>query len=150
MIATIIILILEFAWLFYESDFLRIRLPVGIAQIPEPPELYISNKDIRSFQLRSGYKSWLGILCGWEWAIKHEHDLDNWHPTIELHFETTRYKMSFNNGNGKLLGEIMKTMLAPHKPKTEIYPPSHYRESGLGCWRSTKIKSLKGLELAPS
>lgn len=34
--------------------------------------------------LRYGFKSWLGILPGWSWLAQHEHDLDDWHPTLEI------------------------------------------------------------------
>ncbi len=44
-------------------------------------------------------------MCGYDWIQEHQHDLDGWHPTIELISEHSRYKLS---GTSKQVNEAIK------------------------------------------
>lgn len=45
-------------------------------------------------------------LCGWEWLQQHRHDLDGWHPTIEIVTPTSGTKIIIKDT--KVINEIGK------------------------------------------
>lgn len=48
-------------------------------------------------------------LCGWEWYIRHEHDLDGWEPTFELEAPGVHFKMTIKDkGAIKKIGEVVR------------------------------------------
>jgi len=148
MLALIIILSVAFTWLAYETKYFTVRLLVGKEHKPISKRNYIT-ENIRSLCLTYNFKTWLGVLTGWEWARDHQTLPDGYIPTIELNINGTKHKLT-PNGHKGIVKEVIKIYTKPHKPTGEVYPPSHYVELGLGQWRSVKIKSLKGLELAPN
>jgi len=43
---------------------------------------------------RHGFRPEVGVLPGWDWLLKHEHDLDGWQPTVSMTVGGIRYNMS--------------------------------------------------------
>ena len=78
MIATLTIIILAFAWLGYETDWMRVRLPIGLNLLP----------NWLSFDW-SSWKKYIEPICGWEWIQ------NRYHPTpiykVELITEHAHY-----------------------------------------------------------
>ena len=100
MITSLIVISLAFTWLLYESDWMRVRLPVGAikesiktiklwqfsyhdkvgisqqshAQAP----YYNPQRDNTILMLNVGITE---PVCGWDWILNHEH------PIIENHIE---------------------------------------------------------------
>lgn len=49
-------------------------------------------------------------LCGWQWVYQHKHDLDGWHPSIEVIREGARYKIT--STNHKAINQAIKEITA--------------------------------------
>lgn len=47
-------------------------------------------------------------LCGSEWLKEHAHDLDNWHPTIEIIRPGS--KQTFTIKDPKIMNEVVKLL----------------------------------------
>jgi hypothetical protein len=45
------------------------------------------------WRMRLGFEP----LCGWTWLSLHEHDLDNWQPTIELISPGSHFKFTIKD-----------------------------------------------------
>jgi len=99
MIASIIAISLAFLWLLYESDWMRVRLPVGANKEPiktvriwqyhrngncgitnhkDYNPYRITRNDIAVLPFHAGIEE---PICGWDWILSHEH------PIIENHIE---------------------------------------------------------------
>ena len=48
----------------------------------------------------------IGILPGWPWLDKHEHDLDGWRPEVEMNLRGVRYHI--RGADHKALNKIIK------------------------------------------
>jgi hypothetical protein len=72
-------------------------------QIVEPPPNHVS-PEIRSLCSEFGLHSYLGVLCGWEWALEHKDQ------KIEYRIELVRgsSKQTVSTSNVKALNEVMK------------------------------------------
>jgi len=115
MVPCLIFIILAFIWLLYESNWMRIRLPVGASKemhktirlwkfsytehIKGTPYLGISNQPIAqnpySIPKRGNSISLFsaGItepICGWDWLLTHEH------PIIENRIEIIAHNCKHN------------------------------------------------------
>ena len=84
MIATIIILSLAFTWLGYETDWMRIRLVVGIESLPPNWLLFDWSK----------WKRYMIPICGWEWIKCHHHPTPEY--KIELIAPSSKYTIKSN------------------------------------------------------
>ena len=58
---------------------------------------------------RHGLRVWLGVLPGWDWLGKHEHDLDGYEPVCEL--ERPGFKTVFTLKDPKMMKEVARTAL---------------------------------------
>lgn len=117
----IILIVLEFAWLFYETRCFTIRLYRGAAP---KPERYYGRSEVHELAKRIGWtfkpykgamswqemaKEWVSPICGWDWIFEHEHDLDDYSPTVELYYGNG-YKQTFTlkPNHFKVMREIMR------------------------------------------
>ena len=86
MIVSLVVIALAFTWLLYESDWMRIRLPVG-ARGDKPVFVKVTRDMLinpcLSQRGNNGYLSpgVVDILPGWEWLESREH------PVPEYRFE---------------------------------------------------------------
>ena len=48
----------------------------------------------------------IGILPGWGWLHQHEHDLDDWKPTIQMDLAGVKYNITANTG--KVINQVVK------------------------------------------
>ena len=142
MLSTIIIVSMAYAWLLKETNFLRIHLLVGKLPVPKQHEPKVTRQQINDMRLTWNISPAIEQpLCSWLWLRANQ-----WfkYPPcyVELRLDHTTHKITVPlNGKGKdLVKEIMSINTKPHKVKFEAYPPSHYAELGLGCWRSTILK----------
>lgn len=131
MIVLIVIIGLAFAWLGYETDWLRIRLLVGAIAKPKYarykaynkignkkpswgdtklhegnnyPEGYTPNGEPEYIiTLNPGINN---VLCGWGWLDKHCADLVDYHPNLYLETGGVRYNMKLKKP--EVLKDIMK------------------------------------------
>lgn len=133
-ISFIILISLAFAWLGYETKGLSVRLLVGAEPIQYPWDRqvwYLCN--------RFNLKEWMGCLCGWDWLAEHK-DF-TFETRIQLSMNGNRYDMLVKQPD--ILREVMKANTQKHKPKLEVYSPSHYVDVGLGHYKSVVMhKSL--------
>ena len=118
MIALVLIISLAYAWLLFESKFLSMRLLVGIEAKP------ITDLDILEVAQRIGwtyknghraYKDWLIPMCGWEWVIRHEHDLDTYQPKVQMTMGGVRYNMTIKQPS--IIKDIMRVNKLTKKQK---------------------------------
>ena len=124
MIATLIIIGLAFAWLGYETDWMRVRLVNGATQKPFPDrwcdEFHLSPKYFDftwvplEFSIAPHYRHYnielspgVTVMCGQKWLDKHYHDLDNYEPQVELYFGNG-YKQTFTLRKPELIKQIVK------------------------------------------
>lgn len=49
-------------------------------------------------------------LCGWDWIRQHQHDLDDWRPSIEIARPGSNYKIEIRDTKviDKVIREITK------------------------------------------
>ena len=59
-------------------------------------------------EARHNFKHWLGILPGWEWLRKHEHDLDDWEPRFETSGPGFKHSMTIKPGHENVVSKVMK------------------------------------------
>ena len=157
MIGLIIWLVILFTWLLYETDFIRVRLLVGV-YVPSMERCLALTKTltadkpkhrviktlpynppwVRNFALSPGVvlskeqKTWL------KWAAKHPESV-NPPCRIDLRINGNRYAMKVNNPN--VLKEIVKVNTVKHKPKrtATISPPTPHSPvvpSGREWWQT--------------
>ena len=119
----IIIIILAFIWLLLESDFMRVRLPVGDDYIPPIYERK-SWDELKPFN--PTYKKhpfWLvcpnnmSPLCGWDWLKNTMHIIPEY--KVELALAGVHYNMSIKSEG--ILKEVMKAnkIKKPKKVKSK-------------------------------
>lgn len=142
MIGCIIVIVLAFTWLGYESDWMRIRLPVGAISKPRIVEAKLPHHRIAELCQTYSLHRYIEPIGGWRWAWEHQHIVPEYH--IELRLNGVTHK--FNADRKGIVKEIIKVGIAPHKRQWEIYPPSHYAELGLGCWRSVIMPEVRRWE----
>jgi len=119
----IILIILGFIWLLYETDYLRVRLLVGIETKPIEYE-YMSWEDVKTryfYGLPSRQTPFwyanpehMEPLCGLAWLENTMHVIPEYR--IELDFGGNKYKMTVKEP--KVLKEIVKVNTKKHKPYT--------------------------------
>jgi len=107
MIATILIVSIALAWLGYETDGMRARLPVGAY-----PEL-IERKswdELKPTSNLNRYPFWLrhpgnmAPICGWDWLEQTMHIVPEY--KIELNTYGVRYQMTVKKDS--VLSQVMK------------------------------------------
>lgn len=128
MLISIIIILCAFTWLIIESDFLRVRLPIGKDNLSyagecklniynclklkintEPTEsLSTDNADFDSPVYRLVLSPNVKPMC-YEWLIENYAKLVNFKPRIELDYGTYRQQITFNGGEySNIMRQIMK------------------------------------------
>lgn len=133
MLISIIIILLAFNWLLYESDFLRVRLQVGKDKLSYAGEcklniynclkLKINTEPTESFQTdNAGIDSPIYNLvlspnvkpmC-YEWLQENYAQLVAFKPRIELDYGCYRQYVTFNGGN---YANVMKQLMKIHDKK---------------------------------
>jgi len=122
MVIMIICLILAFAWLGYESDWMRVRLMVGKPQDSKRPWQFLKYGDDCIIMKRN---SCYGINCNlcyklgedrfWGWRIPAR--------TVTLYGSTINFKEGCNLYRAKLLRDIVKAQKSKAQP---AYKPTGY------------------------
>jgi len=137
MILSILTLIPGIIWLLYETEWLRVRLPIGKAA-EQPQGRYVSWNDIENqiqylpdrfkpfwIKHRVIIKTIRGLnhqilgaamqpLCGWDWLLNREHIIPEY--KIELALDGIHYQMNVKSDS--ILAEVMRVNRAKHKPTT--------------------------------
>jgi len=121
-----------FGYLMHETDWLRVNLNAT----PESPPP-VSRNEIADLCQDFGFKDWLGVLCGWEWAIEHK-DLQ---PVYSFELSTGTATQKITNARPDAVAKVMKIYRQPVRPKREVYPPSHY--AGQKIWKSVIMRPIK-------
>ena len=114
---TSLVIALAFIWLGYETDWMRVRLPIGILEKPIELERLSWDTCIARYGF---HKQALGIfepICGWDWLKNNTHPVPQvrvsftsggvrykWHikDTIILKDAITATHAKPKNGNGQL------------------------------------------------
>ncbi len=127
MIVTILILSLMYAYLLWELNWLRIRLPVGAIKPPKyaryiaynvlgnhrPMHLYQGDNYPKGY-VRNGepeYSIFLspGIhepMCGWKWLDAHVADMVDYKPEVYMVIGNVRYTMTIKEPS--IIKDIMR------------------------------------------
>lgn len=131
MITAIIIISLGFGWLLIETDFMRVRLPVGKAAKPKYARYKAYNI------LRKGKPTWYdkpiyegnnypegyspngepeytvilnpgidNVLCGWQWLDQHCASMVDYQPRLDMAIGGVRYNMVIKQP--AIIKDIMK------------------------------------------
>ena len=134
----IVTILASFIWLLYESDWMRIRLPVGAIITAEPvktiqlwqykhngkvgfstfePIGYVgevsrSQKDTTISLFSAGIDQ---PVCGWDWLLSHAHPIAEYKITILAWNVRHHITLDGNNGNANLMKDICKFALKPNK-----------------------------------
>ena len=129
MLISIIIILCAFTWLIIESDFLRVRLPIGKDNLSYAGEcklniynclkLKINTEPTESFKTDNydgnNHLTYQLVLSPnvkpmcYEWLIENYAKLVNFKPRIELDYGTYRQQISFNGGEySNIMRQIMK------------------------------------------
>ena len=58
---------------------------------------------------RHGLRLYLGVLPGWDWLEKHEHDLDDYCPSFEI--SRPGFKTTFTLKDPKMMKEVARVVL---------------------------------------
>jgi len=113
MITGIALMAISFLWLLYESNFLRIRLLVGVESIELPIELEYKAWD------EFDWTGWEKLtfqatepICGWGWVKSHQHPV----PVYNIELKINGSKQTITNAAPQALGEVMKIYRQAHKP----------------------------------
>jgi hypothetical protein len=141
MIASLIIISLAFVWLLYESDWMRVRLPVGasnkLTMIEVTRDMLINpclSKPSNNGYLSPGVED---ILPGWEWLESRKH------PVPEYRFEIIAWgcKHTIHLTPNVILREpnivknISRIALKPTKEqRQEIKRHNKIRKGSSGCF----------------
>lgn len=117
MIVAITVIALAFTWLIYETDYLRIRLPVGV-DIQPIEYARKSWLELKPWNTKKNDPMWLTSpdymepLCGRDWLENTMHIIPEY--KIELDFGGIKYKM--NILEPKVLKDVIKVNTAKHNP----------------------------------
>lgn len=123
MLATIIIVGLAFYWLLLESDYMRIRLPVGDVPIVELERISWQScvSKYGSLKLSIGVTE---PLCTWEWLKNNTHPI----PQVDVKFESggVRYHWKVEDCN------ILKNAITATHAKRKNGSKSLYKRNKQG------------------
>ena len=139
MLATIIIITLALTWLFYETDFMRVRLLVGEPAKPKYARYKAYNAltkrkfyDGRALHEGNNYPEGYSpngepeyivvlnpgidnILCGWEWLNKHCASMVDYQPKVEMAIGGVRYNMTIKQP--AIIKDVMRVNHLTRKQK---------------------------------
>jgi len=112
MITTAIIVSLAFSWLAYETDWLRVRLAVGIIDTCQRKswlELKPWHPN-RQFPFWVRFPSVMSPLCGWDYILNTMHIIPE--HKIELITDTAKY--TIRSQSAKALGDAFRVYRNPY------------------------------------
>ena len=122
----LIAIILAFYWLILETDYLRVRLLVGV--IAPPVELERLNWD--ACQARYGWlKLSTGVespLCGWDWLQNNTHPI----PQVKVSFSSGGVRYNWDIKDPIILKDAITATHAKPKP-VKAYKPKRNKLGGL-------------------
>ena len=129
MIGLSIFLSCLFTWLLYETDWMRVKLTTTeYLRSLEMPGLTHSELYNLAYRIGWEYKGYadkvehLSPLCGWQWIAKHEHDLDDYNPSVSISFDGFSATMQIKDLS--IIKGLVKTITKdykPHKSKRRKY-----------------------------
>ena len=138
----IVTILISFIWLFYESDWMRIRLLVGKIVVEQPEPIKTIHLWKFSYGSQVGFTSNVGYsihgnptylicgrtndatllspgltepICSWDWLLSHEHPIAEYKITILAWNVRHHITLDGNNGNANLMKDICKFALKPNK-----------------------------------
>jgi len=139
MILALLVIALAFTWLLYETDFLRVRLPVGKVK-PKYAKYEVYNmlrkrkvywnetvlykggnlpvdhspdgEPCYQIILNPGIKN---VLCGWDWLNEHCADMVDYQPKVEMAIGGVRYNMTIKQP--AIIKDIMRVNKLTKKQK---------------------------------
>ena len=140
MIAILIIIGLTFAWLGYETDWMRVRLPIGQVQIietiPDIVERYVPWDNWNHCH----WPSWFNFtdpICGWEWIKSREHIIPE--CRLEMTYGGVHHTMTIKDT--KIIKLVVTAMKS--KPKPYVYRPLWHRNKAGGFAVPVPARSSK-------
>lgn len=126
MIGLSIFLSCLFTWLLYETDWLRVQLPTT-AYLAQLAQSSLTRSGIHEIAMRINWtqssafkgcqpvvKEWIIPICGWQWIADHEHDLDNYNPTVTIKFDG--YSSTMEIQDLSIIKGLVKTITKTYKP----------------------------------
>lgn len=117
-IISLSIIISAFYWLLRETDYMRVRLPVGCPSISVPPEMRLAwniitrqtkSKNLNNFVTDPEHYS---PLCGFNWLNNREHVVPEY--KIELQHGGVKHTMTIKDPS--VMKQIVSAMRANPKP----------------------------------
>ena len=124
MIVSLVVIALAFTWLLYESDWMRVRLPIGksiktikLWQYRENGQYGITHIDpsptLNGYRWPPGKTQYqlfsVGItepICGWDWILNHEHPIIT--NRIEITAHNCKHTVTLCDNPDVDYGRIMK------------------------------------------
>lgn len=112
------IILLAFYWLLRETDYLRVRLPVGCPSISVPPEMRqswdIITRNTKAKNLNNFVTDPYTYtpLCGFDWLNNREHVIPEY--KIELQHGGVKHNMTIKDPS--IMKQVVQAMRANPKP----------------------------------
>jgi hypothetical protein len=63
-----------------------------------------TSPEVRQLYDQFGLHSYMGVLCGWDWAIKYQ----NFQPTYQIELVREGSKQTIHSNNAEALNKVMK------------------------------------------
>ncbi len=134
MIALIATIIMALAWLGYETDWMRVRLPVGVTapvielEVRKPWDYFkakIWNPNFKLYPMWLTHPTVMDPICGWDWLENTMHIIPE--CRIELNHSGVRYNMTIKEPS--IMRSVVTALRAkPGKP----YPKMSYSKNKNG------------------
>ena len=147
------IIVSAFVWLFYESNWMRVRLPVGAIKQPiktiklrqVTDHRFMAHGTVKYYGLtHNDYRSWYnkhdgdllfhaGIeepVCGWDWLLNHEHPIIE--NRIEIQAHNCKHSIHLCDNPEVDYGRIMKEVCQVAF-KSKIRRNGHKPKKHKGC-----------------
>ena len=123
MIPALLVIALGFIWLGIETDWLTVRLPVGAIPKVKPIDFDVTELAERigwvhkskDYHYKGFAIDWMMPICGWQWLAEHEHDLDNWQPTIEVKAFGINHRLTIKNPADKRMKQVYRSIFKAPK-----------------------------------
>ena len=121
MIIGLTLILTSFIWLLYETDWMRVRLPVGIIceprwYMPDSAVTKVMKQELIDLS-RNGYKrswgefkNWMSPLCGWGYAYQYR----NFTPEYKVELISDHAKYTFRTSSIPILRDAFRVYRNPY------------------------------------